>query len=407
MSQRKDNYKIVLFDNFADNNLGDRLYPVTFMEIFKRFGGEFSFSLLDIHGRSVCFEDLENINDETDIAETSDSNRIVKKLYKAMYPLSREAVWNLKKAPRLRKIYNESLKDADAIIIPGGGIIEATYFHYFYHHLDIMTRIADKRHIPVYFSSVGLVKDSKHMFGWKTMKKVLNRECVRSITCRDGVEWINNNMFDGREVAKLLACSALCADEVYDISKQADTYKIGIGVIRGNAFSAYSQPINKKELIDIYENTIRILLEKGYECEIYHNGGAMDEDVAQELFERFHDHRVTKAIRPRCVKDLIDTISGFKGVITARLHSLYIAYSLQIPAVGLCYTNKHVDFMKMIGNDAFAVKPEELFPEHIVDMLKSAIDVGYNYQTYTIIKKQVSDGIKKVHDDILEWSLAQ
>lgn len=95
---------------------------------------------------------------------------------------------------RLKKHYTQVINGASAIIFAGGGIIECSTNHDYYHHIDLLTKIADKRNIPVYFNAVGRVVDSKHMFGWNIMRRAAKQTVCKSVSCRDGVEWINSNL---------------------------------------------------------------------------------------------------------------------------------------------------------------------------------------------------------------------
>ncbi len=47
------------------------------------------------------------------------------------------------------------------------------------------------------------------------MERALNRECVKSITCRDDSKWINENCFNSRQVATVGPCCAIKSSDVH------------------------------------------------------------------------------------------------------------------------------------------------------------------------------------------------
>ena len=111
--------------------------------------------------------------------------------------------------------YRSKLQGASLVIFPGGGIIECSTNH--------------------------------NMFGWSIMRRAVNRSCVRSMTCRDGVEWINQNLYGGRNFATALPCGAILAGQMYGVRKDPSSNTIGIGVIRGSAFEVYGNPITQEQ----------------------------------------------------------------------------------------------------------------------------------------------------------------
>lgn len=400
--------KIVLFGSTFDDNLGEDIFPRCFKAKFLECGDEqFEFTSLDMYGRS------EKVNCQLSADDNRDYKKMIaRKAAKKAFNLMgspnvyRHITWLLKKRERIRLAsqYEQKIEGASAIVVAGGGILECTGQHDFYHHVDLLTSIAEKRDIPVYFNAVGVVVDHKlsHMFGWSIMGKALARKCVKSITCRDGAEWVNERMFHGGLVARTLPCSAIFASEVFDIQKDEKSKLIGIGVIRGNAFESYGKPVSQEYLLDIYEDVIRKLIDHGHKCEIFTNGLGDDEKFASLLQARFKEGVVSKAARSTSAEQLLNTIASYRGIITARLHAAISAYSLKVPSVALVWNPKVAEFMKMIGNGNCAIEVADFEASHIVGTFEEELETGYDMTIYEDLRGQVNRGVQAIYDDIEE-----
>ena len=264
------------------------------------------------------------------------------------------------------------------MIFPGGGIIECSTNHDYYHEIDLITRIAQKMRIPVCFNAVGRVVDRRHMFGWGIMRRAVNRSCVKSMTCRDGVEWINRNLYGGRNFAAELPCSAILAGQVYGVQRDPSSNTIGIGVIRGSAFEVYGDPISQEQMLDMYERVVREILKQGYACCLFSNGYIGDVQFGELLRERLGPlEGVSYALEQASGEQLVRTIASFKAMVTARLHSIIAAYSLDIPVAAISWTAKVPDFMRMMGCPEYAVSQEALSADALLSALERAMREGY------------------------------
>lgn len=73
-----------------------------------------------------------------------------------------------------------------------------------------------------------------------------------------------------------------------------------------------------------------------------------------------HLQRSQTMDRPKSVDELVNIISSFDAAVVTRLHSSIIAYSFDIPTIGLVWNNKQLMFGK-------AIKHSERFIEESFD----------------------------------------
>ena len=87
-----------------------------------------------------------------------------------------------------RSVYNSYFKkiiaDADAVMLSVGMLKFATQeFSYFF---DMITRECQRKDIPVMMSAMSIAKPDRNDWRYHQLVRAINRECVKSITTRDG-----------------------------------------------------------------------------------------------------------------------------------------------------------------------------------------------------------------------------
>lgn len=103
---------------------------------------------------------------------------------------------------------------------------------------------------------------------------------------------------------------------------------------------------------------------------------------------------------PTTPRNLVNLISGYKAIIAARLHATIIAYSLQIPAIGLVWNNKLTFFGKNINAEDYFIQKDNFSPSYILRMLETSIDKGYDQvrrkEFRALILDEISNNIKNM-----------
>ena len=81
---------------------------------------------------------------------------------------------------------------------------------------------------------------------------------------------------------------------------------------------------------------------------------------------------------PTSPEELVRTVSGFRGIITSRLHSCIVAYSLGVPFVAISWNNKLQYFAGNTGCPERIITRETLEPGKIIAAFDSALETGYD-----------------------------
>ncbi len=390
-----------------DTNLGEEVYPQCIRYLLDEHIQEsVEFIDLDLYGRVVRCEDNTTKQRNERLMGSRAFNRIERKIIKEYIPeiedpeKKKHAMWNVNpnNRRRLYKIYYEKIKGADLVLFAGGGLIECSLNHDYYHHIDLITKIANRLKVPVCFNAVGRVLDTHYMYGWKIMRKALRRRCVKYITCRDGAEWIDEYCFNGRRKIETIPCAAIFTADAYNTKKNDKTEMIGIGAIRENIFSSYQKNISKEEMLQLYMQIVLCVKQRGYNCCLFTNGYSRDYEFALKVKEELNKEGVDITVleRPENSRMLIEQLINFRGIITARLHSCIMAYSLKIPAIAISWTDKISDFMNLIDCPEAAVKMENLNAEYIVDLFERQLNAEYDEIKYHELREQVMTEIERI-----------
>lgn len=395
------NKKVVMFEVFNDPNLGDKLLCLSAGKIVEKFC-DAEIEYIDFYGRTT----LSPKYPRTKTSGTAYSVNwspfysLFHKVFSLMsimsYPIRElgchlEWLTDPNRRKRLKKYYEEAIKDADMVIVPGGGILEDSVEHDYYHNILLMTEVCENHGIPMCFNAVGIVSDKRAKIGKKLLKKALMSDCVKYISCRDGEEKV-------KEMTKLpvktVACAATMAGELLDIKKAENSGKIGIGVIRGKVFEAYGYNLNEEKLVDFYVDLVNEVEESGYEAVLFSNGFIKDWELGQAVCEKLGRNILVK--RPESPEELVLQIAEFKAICAARLHAVITAYSMDIPAVVFCWGTKQKDFMTLAGCPDRAVMCEGMTGDNVIGILQDAIENGWNQEKRRCFTKTGVESIREI-----------
>lgn len=86
-----------------------------------------------------------------------------------------------------------------------------------------------------------------------------------------------------------------------------------------------------------------------------------------------HLGHVCKVSIPYSTDSLISIISGYRGLITARMHSMIIAYSLGIPFISLNWHKKVSFFNELIDNDDYLFYIVSVSGNEVLSLLKERL----------------------------------
>lgn len=229
---------------------------------------------------------------------------------------------------------------------------------------------------PVFFNACGVgVSVSKQIK--ERVQKYLNSDNVRFISTRDDVEKIGQRYLREGKKAIPTYDPALWTLETYQIERK-DSEVIGLGVM-------YCSHIRVRKLIRFWVNVIKELEKRNIPWKMFCNGSMDDYNLGCHVLERLHlEKDKFLCLCAKKPETLIEQISGFKGVISFRLHSHIIAASLDIPAVALVWDDKLRFFYRHLHHEERCMTVRNPAIE-VVDQLEKALTEGYDRD---LIEKQ-------------------
>lgn len=400
--------KIVLVGLIHDTNIGDKVIYDNTQYLVKK-------ALKELEIEDAIIESI----DMTGAAETKQENassqggvknKIRQYANKILTPeLKSKIRYMLSKSKnsdedKLLHYYEENLKDADLVIFVGGGIIKYLYQD-FYRYISLMIETCEKFGTDVSFNSVGIEKYSQKDARCQRLKKALNKPCVKMITTRDDFNLLKNHYIENPAIKiEKVADPAVWSYQTYaENRKNKPSEKIGLGVIRPGIFKDNGIRFSEEKQIELWVKIIEELERKGYSWKLFTNGMYSDYEFAKKILETKNIKAEEKLVdMPKNGEELIQIISEFKGVIAARMHANIIAYSLDIPSVGIVWNDKLKMFGENIQQPERFVTHENFNAKYIVESLEKALKDGYHvnkedYQqtVYASLKKGIENTLIK------------
>lgn len=296
------------------------------------------------------------------------------------------------------RYFKKNIKDADLIIVVGGGLIKYTY-QYFYAGISGLMDAAEKYGIPVVFNSVGIEGYDASNKKCMLLKSALHRKALRYITTRDDIQTLYNYYFDGKPSIPCLkvADPAVWTSEAYDITRKQSNV-IGIGVGRGGLFVDNGKDFSEQQFFSLYIQLIEALSKQGKAIELFTNGMESDNSFASQLQYELCRRNISIKLRiPQTPGEMVKNIASYKCIIAARLHSCIVAYSLNIPAIGFVWNDKLKLWGQNIGAEEFFIEQENLNVDYIIKKIKKL-----QYYCYSDTKRDIfRNTIKKTIDETI------
>lgn len=318
-----------------------------------------------------------------------------------LYRLSRivgnsEAVVERMIEKNMFKQFSKSLCNVDYIVFVGGGIIKYK-LEYFDLAIETVVNIAKKNHIPVIMNGVGIEGyDSKNK-RCQRLKKILKDSSIIYFSTRDDINRLINEYFDGVPAipCELVADPAVWTSECFNIQRNFESDTIGIGIARGGIFKDYGLDFSSDDMVEFYVDMAKAILDNGYKVELFTNGLEYDNIVLYKVMGKLIDFNVKKRI-PNSAKNLVEIIASYKAIITTRMHAGIIAYSLDIPALGLVWNDKIRFFWEQTGHMQNCIEIKNITPDRVLEVLKSAIKNGYNQEIKQKFRQTIKDALMRI-----------
>ncbi len=254
----------------------------------------------------------------------------------------------------LKHVDEELIEGADTVFFAGGGLFGVSYLDFF-RFVDQITAIADRRGIPVVFSSMGLNNMAADGGNVDAIKEIAKRGCVKAISVRE-----NLSLFQELDAAlpfevSQVADPAVWTKYVYGMMDATSDGTVGINVVRGGLFAAndlnWGLTAEMKYLAGLMEHAA----ESDSTVQLYTNG-SLDDNNTLRFFAKKYAIPSDRIVLPQTTREVIEAIASCSAIASMRMHSSIIAYSFGIPTVALAWNEKIPHFYEAIGH------PERVIP---------------------------------------------
>ena len=296
---------------------------------------------------------------------------------------------------RARKL----ISDADVVMFGGAPVINYKY-QMMYHRTALTLDLAEELGTPVFFSSIGIESYDEDDPKCQLIKRALNQKCVKRISTRDGYELLEQ--YKDREdlVIDKAADPAVFARYVFRNiipDKKRSKKKVGIFVIRHNAFTDNNVDFNWRQAAELWRGLAAELESRGYDYELLSSGYHGDEVMLSCLRSNYGIPTSKSVTAINFLEDLIGHLADYDAVVTCRLHPSILAYSMGIPSVSLLWNPKVRGLYDNAGYPERVLELKDFTPEKIADALQRAIEQGIDYDEnyYMSVYRNIFYGLKE------------
>ena len=183
---------------------------------------------------------------------------------------------------------------------------------------------------PVIFSAIGVESFDEDNYACKHLKNALNSKYVKMITTRDNIDALNC-FVDGTDinVAKVSDPAVFCSNVLNDVVTQkrnkSKKKKIGVFVIRGNAFKDNRISFDKNQAIEMWLELAEKLEKKGYDYEFLTSGSHNDEVFLGRGFahSRTYSEEVAKQIDSETKRIIQTAYDRAQSLLTEHIEKLH------------------------------------------------------------------------------------
>jgi len=386
--------RIIILGEKYSTNFGEPLLFVCCEKAIKSYcvgGGDITIEYLDFYGRTHFPRQILTYSEYRAEVGFLKSKKIIKDFYhfltRVLKNIKKRAIrFDEKNTIRVQKgirchlgkYYDEAFRDADLVLISGAGTLKYDVRLDFGPYYKIISEYAIKNNVPCIINAVGVESKYNDLdFRCSEFSKTLNSNIFKIISTRDDLAELKKYITNPETEVFKVADTGLLASMVYNISKDVSSDTIGIGIINYERFREFHRGISRNDYISTILGIVSCLNRRNQKWKLFTNGDIEDTICAYEIAEKLKVIPNQFVIIPQSPKNLVEIISSFKAIITSRLHSCIVAYSLDVPFVAISWNNKLSYFAENIGC------PERIFDKNlnsdlIVDGLNKALTKGYS-----------------------------
>ncbi len=294
---------------------------------------------------------------------------------------------------KINKKFRQGFRGVDAIVFAGGGFLKFRTQGLNY-YVEQIVKIAEKNNIPIMMNGVGIEGYDEKDIRCQRLKKAINKSCVKVITTRDDIDTLQTKYIENLNIVTArVGDPALWVPECYSMVRSRNPEEvIGVNIIRGKVYQAYGNTLSEFQLLNFYKRLIEGIEEKGWKWVLFSNGMKSDQVFGKKLLNALgctEQRRLLPA--PRNTMEFLKMLRRFKCVFGARLHACITSYALDVPVVGLIWSEKLQIFSEVIG------KPQNFFSEDelCIDDILRAIENSFEDKYDTDIRNELKQLTRK------------
>lgn len=370
--------KVLIVGEIYSGNLGDGVICEVVNNFFSK---QFETRYFDLSGRDNFIKNNNLVDDFYIFNEQK--NYLKSKIKKILFKLGYKK--NGKNLNEIVKKANDKFDllvrnyQPDIILFAGGQM----FIDSFINQIEYICKYAEKNNIKVIFNACGIGNISSLI----RLKLTFENQAVSYISVRDGFKICRS--ICSKTIVDTYD-TAIIANKFYNIISTNRT-KLGVGIMLSSL-----HPVKKQ--IKFWKNILNDLKGTNIEFKVFTNGSIKDQKFAKYLIKEVGlDSEVYLLEKPCTPNELINTINSFESILSMRLHSLIIAYSLNIPVISISWDEKVDTFFRKINREELCYK---LFDDSslITDDLEQKITKEYDDD----IKKNIISTIENNLNNILK-----
>lgn len=381
--------KIVLIGLLYESNLGDPLSFDCTKYIIEKLDPTIEVEYLDFYGRASIESNSTN----------SVSKRVIKSIYAFLKGIIGTRIQELafqRRRQHCEEYYDQHFKDASMVVIVAAGTITYDVRLDCGPYYALVAKYAEKYNIPVVVHSGGVenpyIQSDKRC---RRLSNALSSDAYKVVTTRDNLPELRKYVKNPKTLVDKVADIGVWSSEAFDIQKDQNSNLVGIGMITYKRFAEFKKGVSHEQYNQTIIDIIKLLELNGRRWKMFTNGLNADYENAVEICNSLNLKPEDCIVEPHTPYELVKIISGFKGIITARLHSCIVAYSLDIPYIALSWNNKLNYFSESIGYPERTVTHENFSAKQIIERYIVAENEGYDESSRASYKETDVDYFKK------------
>ena len=271
----------------------------------------------------------------------------------------------------------ENIANADVVLFGGSPVFNYGYQN-FYKNTASIIKIAEDLQKPVVFSGIGVENYDENNSKCQLLKKELNLPCVKQITTRDGI--VDLKKFTDKIPTALVSDPVVFCSTVFKNFLNNDQPKnktIGLFVARRDLCTDNNIKFGPLEQYKLWLKIVKLLKKNGYDYRFLSTGHFSDEAFMTLMHGSGKFKKDKFVLCMNTPEQLIQEIQKCSAIIAFRLHANIIAYSLDIPSIGLIWNKKIPMFYDNIKYPERAVRVDnDKAADTIFSALEKAIAQG-------------------------------